>query len=254
MQILRTETPTGDASRTPRERIEPLFTATDEVEPEGYLDCSTSESWEISDNRDAPSRWSVQLEVWRQFVVAAESLDSQEKAEQADGDDDKGGVYTYPFSNLFLPIGNGDDDGDLNASNFKRKIDAFVKKYFDRLGNPQGGTSIMAAVRAGDAHFLDEFGGRPADQRPIRARTVFTDGELADHDEFGQYMEDTHGGEWREIWAVAILGYGADHDAVLRQYQGLAQKHSNIHVYSFGSVTNPAEIAEDMAIAVLATK
>lgn len=54
-----------------------------------------------------------------------------------------------------------------------------------------------------------------------------------------------------EVWAVAIFGYGPDHDQTLTQYQKLAANHPNIHVYSFDQVANPAEVAEDMAIAVL---
>jgi hypothetical protein len=253
MQIVRTETSTGDASRTPRARIESLFTEDQEVEPEGYLDCSESEGWEISAEQGSPSRWSVQIEAWRQFVAAAEALDTQAAGEQAGGDDDKGGVYTYPFSNRFLPIGEGDDDGDLNSSNFAEKIAAFVAKYFDAAGKPRGGTTIMSAIRAGDAHFMDEFGKRPAGERPIRARVVFTDGELSDAGPFAEYMASSHDNQWREVFAVAVLGHGTDHDATLRQYQELAKTHTNIHVYSFGSVSNPAEIAEDMSIAVLAT-
>jgi hypothetical protein len=259
MQIVRTEPTTGGATRTPRERIEPVFTEGQEVESEGYLDCSTSESWEIADTPNAPARWPVQLEVYKQFIIAAESLDSQEQHEQASGSDSHGGTYTYPFSNLFLPIGEGDDDGDLNKNNFDRKMNAFVRKYFDAQGNPQGGTQIMAAIAAADRHFLGEFGPsgeneRPRGQRPVRARAVFTDGELRDHDEFAAYMQSDHNGEWNEHWFIAILGHGEEHDSTLKQYQTLAQRHTNLHVYSFDSVSNPAEIAEDVAIAVLAKK
>jgi hypothetical protein len=260
MQIVRTEPATGNpANRTPREEIEPVFHEGTEVEPEEYWDFSTSECWEISASPNAPSRWSVQLESAKQFTFAAVSLDSQATKEQAGGSDDKGGVYVYPFSSYFLPMGDGDDDGDLNESNWDEKVNEFLQKYGDHNQMPQGGTQIMAAVTAADKHYMDEFGSggeneRPKGQRPIRARAVWTDGELKDHDEFARYMESDHAGEWAEQWFIAILGYGAEHDAVLKQYKALADKHKNIHVYSFDSVMNPAEIAEDMAIAVLAKK
>jgi hypothetical protein len=199
----------------------------------------------------------------RGFITPFEALDSQAAREQAEGDDDKGGVYFYPFSHVFLPLGEGDDDGDLNSSNFDEKYQAFVVKYFDAQGQPQGGTKIMAAVKAADKHFMSEFGPggeneKPREERPVRARTVWTDGELADAGEFARYMSDSDvqqgigvRKDWDEVWAVAIFGHGNDHDATLRQYQELAKKHPNIHVYSFDQVRNGAEVAEDMAVAVV---
>ncbi len=120
----------------------------------------------------------------------------------------------------------------------------------------------MAAIRYLDEHYLDEFSkdektGAPvaAADRPKRARTVWTDGELTDAAEFGTYLETDHTDKWPdEQWFIAIVGHGEAHDKTLAQYQGLAKKHPNIHVYSFDQVSNPAEIAEDMAIAVLAKK
>src|SRR5216684_3114105 len=107
MQITRTETPTGGPNRTPREEITELNTGTREVEPEGYLDFSESEGWPWESD-PARNTWNIQIEAVRQFIVPFEDLDSQAKAEQAGGDEDKGGVYFYPFSNRFLPIGDGD--------------------------------------------------------------------------------------------------------------------------------------------------
>jgi hypothetical protein len=78
---------------------------------------------------------------------------------------------------------------------------------------------------------------------------------MQDFKEFGKRLEEDHSGEWpQEEWFIAIFGYGVDHDKTLALYNQIAEKHRNVHVYSFDSVTNPAEIAEDMAVAVLATK
>lgn len=261
MQIVRTEAPTGGPNRTRQEKIVSLNTGPREVEPEGYFDFSESEDW--SWNSD-PSKntWDIQIEAVRQFIAPFEVLDSQAAEEQAGGDDDKGGVYFYPFSNIFLPIGDGDDDGDLNSANFDRKISAFLKKY-GKNGRPQGGTQIMAAVKAADRHYMDEFGEDARDERPVRARAVFTDGALSDAREFQAYLgqasrsRDGYGshGEWDEVWAVAILGEegGGGHDAYL-QYQAIAKDHPWVHAYYFESVVNPAEIAEDMAVAVVPTQ
>ena len=263
MRIERTEPTTGTPDRTRREEIVPLFTGPRGVEPEGYLDCSQSEGWEVAPPENSkPSRWEVQIEAVRQFIAPFEVLDSEAAKEQASGDDEMGGVYFYPFNNNFLPIGHGDDDGDLNSSNFDVKMNAFVRKYFDASGQPRGGTTIMAAIRAGDKHYLGEFGPggeneMPREQRPIRARTVWTDGELTDVDAFVHYLEAATPSqglgsrqEWDEAWAVAIIGHGEAAGAAYRQYLTIAQTYPFVHPYLFDQVSNPAEIAEDMAIAV----
>ena len=262
MQITRTETPTGGTNRTRREEIVPLNTGTREVEPEAYLDCSESEGW-AWDSNPSVCTWDIQLETLRQFIAPFEVLDSQAAAEQAGGDDEKGGVYVYPFSNRFQPIGHGDDDGDLNSSNFEEKMAAFARSYFGPDGKPRGGTEIMAAIRAGDDHFMGEFRKDPRDERPVRARVVFTDGALRDEAKFRQYLgqatrsAEGYGahGDWDEVWAIAILGEpgGGGHEAY-GQYQQMAKDHPWIHPYYFEAVTNPAEIAEDMALAVVPTQ
>lgn len=265
MQITRTEQPTGGPNRTRREEIVQLFTGKREVEPECYLDCSESEGWPWESN-PSQSTWPIQLEAARQFIAPFEELDSQAAEEQAGGSDEAGGVYFYPFSNQFLPIGHGDDDGDLNSSNFERKMAAFIRKYFDRQGNPRGGTEIMSAVKVADKHFMDEFGpdaDEPVarDERPVRARVVWTDGQLNDAGAFQRYLAQatpspegfgSHG-EWDEVWAVAVIGEpGSDAGkAAYDQYVQLAASHKWIHAYYFEGVTNPAEIAEDMAVAVV---
>lgn len=242
MKIDRTETDTGGPQRTRREEIVPVFTGSDEVEPDMMVDCSESESWEIAEG-SRTSRWGVQLEAVRQFVAGAEALDSQAVAEQAGGSDEKGGIYTAFFNNQLITIGQGDDDGDLNTANFDRKVKGI---------SPGGGTKIMPASDYLDGHYLDEFGDRPVAGRPKRARVVWTDGELRDAAQFGRRLAEDHADKWpAEHWFIAILGHGDEHDATLTQYQAIAATHPAVHVYSFQEVTNPAEIAEDVAIAVL---
>ena len=267
MQITRTETPTGGPNRTRRETIVPLFTGTREVEPEMYLDCSESEGWAWQ-NRPDVNTWGIQIAAVRGFIVPFEELDSQAAGEQAGGSDEAGGVFAYPFSNLYLMLGNGPDDGDLNTANFDRKMTAFARKYFGPDGQPRGGTEIMTAIAAGDRHFMGEFGPggdneRPRDQRPVRARVVWTDGMLNDADAFRRYLAQatpsperfgSHG-EWDEVWAVAIIGEpgGGGKDAY-DQYASLAKDHPWIHPYYFEGVVNPDEVAEDMAVAVVPTQ
>lgn len=258
MLITRTETPTGGPDRTPRERIVPLLTGPREVEPEIYFDVSESEGWPWASDSSV-NTYDVQVAALREIIIPFEQLDSQAAAEQSDGDDDKGGVYTYPFSNIFCPIGEGDDDGDLNSSNFDEKMQAFVAKYF-KDGKPQGGTEIMAAIRAGDAHYMSEFGSTHRAERPVRARILLSDGALADAQAFQAYLAQatlknglgSHG-EWDEVWAVGILGDGTGKEAY-SQYVEIAKTHSWIHAYYFDRVSNYREVAEDMALAVVPTQ
>ena len=265
MQIVRTEPNTGGPSRTKREQIEPVFNSTDEVEPDALIDASSSEGFEGSSSSEdgAPTTWTVQKEAFRQFIVAAEQLDSQAKGEQAGGSDEMGGLYTAFFNQDLIKVGEGDDDGDLNSSNYDRKVDAI--RVRDEFGKwtplPYGGTNITPAARYLDQHYLGEFSKRkdgsprPVSERPKRARLVMTDGAMNDFREFGTRLEEDHSNEWpQEEWFIVVLGHGTAHDDTLTLYGKLAEKHTNIHLYSFDSVTNPAEIAEDMAIAVLATK
>ena len=262
--ITRTETPTGGPNRTRREEIVALNTGPGQVEPEVYLDESESEGWPWESNPNICT-WDIQLDALRQLIIPFEQLDSQAATEQAGGDDGKGGVYTYPFSNRHQPMGTGDDDGDLNSANWDEKIGAHIARYFKR-GKPRGGTQIMEAVHVADEHFLKEFPGE--NNRPIRARVVFTDGLLGDADKlraylaagtpagrYGMHPGDQRGG-WREIWAIAIFGEGQTSEGnpgkeAADQYRLLAKDHPWIHVYNFEQVTNPAEIAEDMALAVV---
>jgi hypothetical protein len=267
MQIVRTETPTGGPARTRREEIVALLPQESEAEPEVYADCSESEGWPWSSN-SAVCTWDVQIEAIRQLIVPFEALDSQAAGEQADGDASHGGVYVYPFSNVFLPIGKGDDDGDLNSANFEQKmLRDFYRKYFDGGTHPvRGGTEIMAAIKAGDAHYLGdardkgEFYDTPRGDRPVRLRVVFTDGALSDAAKFLKYLAQatlspkgygSHG-EWDEVWAICILGEaGGGGKAAYDQYAEIAGTHPWVHAYYFENVANPAEIAEDMAVAAI---
>jgi len=257
--IERTEPVTGGPSRTPRDRIEPVFAETDQVEPDALIDGSSSEGWDGSSSPEpgAPATWSVQMEAFRQFTAAAEGMDSQAAGEQAGGSDEKGGIYSAFFNHHLVKIGRGDDDGDLNSTNMERKVAAI--RVRDENGQevplPYGGTRIMGAVRYLDQHYLSEFGDRPVTERPKRARTVWTDGAIADYEEFGRRLAEDHRSEWpQEEWFVAVFGYGEDHDKTLALYNQVAEQHPNVRVYSFDSVTSSAEIAEDMAVAVLGRK
>ena len=284
MLITRTEPTTGGPNRTPRDKIEPVFAENDLVEPDVAFDASSSEGWPW-DSDPTKSTWPLQLESMKQWIIASAAMDSQAEAEQAGGDDSHGGVYAAGFNHDLIVVGTGDDDGDLNESNIDRKLGAI--RVQDESGRmvplPYGGTAIMPTCSYLDHHYLGEFARDeatgllvPAARRPKRARGVWTDGAMKDYVHFGDRLaaseEDICADLIRlypdlaellqgdtdlwpqEDWFIAILGEGADHDATLRLYQQIAEAHKNVHVYSFDQVSNPAEIAEDMAVAMLGHK
>jgi hypothetical protein len=270
MIITREEVPTGGPDRTPREEIVPLFTGTREVEPEQYVDCSASEGWPwISD--PSVCTFTVQLAAIKSLGQPFAILDSQAGKEKGGG-----GIATYPFNNMYLPLSDQrDEDGeiiiDVNPSNFDERIAYFLRMYPQCFGNGvpvAGGTEVMEAVKAGDEHFMDEFGSRPLDKRPIRGRILWTDGMLNDAAKFRRYLEvakpgtgasaglGSHG-EWDETWAVPILGQGKDETGrdhgkeAYDQYVEIAKDHPWVHPWYFQKVFNPEEVAEDVAVAVV---
>jgi hypothetical protein len=125
----------------------------------------------------------------------------------------------------------------------------------------------MTALRAGDAHFMDEFGSKPRDQRPGRGRVIWSDGELADASEFIEYLSQATAvddpaastvtpvgrhGEWDEVIVIAIFGEeGGDGHAAYEQYVEFARKHPWVHPLYFADVVSGPEVAEDMALAVV---
>lgn len=285
--IERTEPTTGGEHRTPRERIEPVFTGDDLVEVDAALDASSSTGWgDIFPDAPKLTVWGLQVEMFRQLLAASQDLDSQAKREQAGGDDSHGGYYTAFFNHGLVRIGSGDDDGDLNTSNLERKVGAI--RVEDQDGTlvplPYGGTRVCGAVQYLDRHYLKEFAKDettgelvPIGNRPRRARFLSTDGAMDDMAAFGHRLEAPHGiiardlaeaypdlagllgghedGLWPdEQWFACILGHGRAHNETVDLYRKIADRHPNVHVYSFDRVFNAAEIAEDMSVAMLARK
>jgi hypothetical protein len=270
MQITRDQQRTGGADRTPREEIVALFTGHRPVEPEQYSDCSQSEGWAWRSNPQLCT-FKVQLGAQKEFGKPFAQLDSQAGREKGGG-----GIATYPFNNVYLPLSDRDDeDGeriiDLNPDNFDERIAHFLSLYPQVFKNGipvAGGTEVMEAVTAGDEHFLSEFGKLARVERPIRGRVLWTDGMLTDAAQFIRYLEQATAGtggsaglgvhgEWDEAWAVAILGEGPGEDGqdygkqAFGQYNELRGQYPWIHPYYFQGVANPKEVAEDMAVAVV---
>jgi hypothetical protein len=280
MQIIRTEPDTGGPNRTARQEMAPLFDGKDaEVEPEQYVDVSPSEAWPW-DSSPSVTTWSVQIPSVKGITEPFAVMDSQAAAEQARGGgaaEAAGGVATYPFSSRYLPLSDRrDDEGkliiDVNPGNFDQRWGYFLALYpqFFEGGLPaHGGTVAMAAIKAGDDHFMDEFAERPRDKRPTRARIVHTDGLLSDEVEFRQYLSQakpvsdpgtstvtplgSHG-EWNEAWVIAIYGEeGGDGHKAYEQYVALAKDYPWVHPVYFAGVMNADETTEDLAYLAVPT-
>lgn len=206
-----------------------------------------------------------------EFVGAAEDLDSQAKAEQESGSDEHGGVYGAFYNHGLVKIGKGDDGGDLNKANFRRKIDPIrvPDEHGTLVALPYGGTRVLPTLTYLDEHYLGEFSKypdgspRPVSDRPKRARSMWGDGAMTDYEKLGKRVSGGYSDHFKkpfeelwpdEEWFFALLGYGTEHDRTLELLLNLAEGLSNLHVYSFSEVDNGREVAEDMAAAILATR
>lgn len=208
--------------------LSPVVAAGVEKEPVALIDISGSMSWPVADGSSVQRR-EVVGEAMGILVKYLEGEDSQAAAEQAGGDDDKGGLLVHLFSD------HAEELGDLNSSNWRKKWDSI------RWG---GGTRIMSAWEAAQADYLEEFGEVPALDRPVLLTLVITDGEAQDGAEFAKVLEQA--GPQRKF-CVAVLGFGADHDATLAAYRAIEAKNGkHVRVVTFGGETDPSAIAESL--------
>jgi len=271
MQITRTEQATGGPNRTKREEMAPLLDGVRGCEPEQYPDCSPSEAWPWT-TKPGVCTWTIQLASMKAFTEPFAALDTE-----AANETDAGGVATYPFSNIYLPLSDKrDEDGDLiidvNPTNFDERMAYFMRlhsRYFENGLPAYGGTEVMEAIRAGDEHFMGELGKKPRSQRAVRSRVFWSDGLLNDAEAFLAYLgqakavDDPKAStvtpigqhlEWDEVIAVALFGEeGGDGHKAYEQYAKFAKAHPWVHAYYFEGVTNGLEVAEDMALVTVPT-
>ena len=214
---------------TPPKRVEtPLVPAWRNKEVICLLDTSGSMEWEAAEGSTI-TRHQIVGEAMPQFVRALEGQDSAAEAEQAAGSDELGGLLIHGFSNLHTEL------GDFNSSNFDRRWNAI------RWG---GGTTILPAWKAALADFNKEFGDEV--EPPVLLCLIITDGEATDAQDFGQVLAQTHPDRY---FAVAIVGYGEDHDKTLASYAAIERSNpKHVKVMSFDSVTDPSELAQDLIL------
>jgi len=145
---------------------------------------------------------------------------------QAAHEEDAGGLRTVTFAG-----GHAHDLDDLNPSNLKLKWDSI---------NWWGTTYIMPGWKKLLQVYKEEFGKRPARDRPILLCLVITDGEALDREEFAESLRHIHGAAYITI---AIIGYGQEHDECLRSYKEIERENAHVKVITFDSESNPEVIA-----------
>lgn len=149
-----------------------------------------------------------------------------EEDSQATKEEEGGGLRTVTFAG-----GNAFDIGDLNPKNLEQKWGAI---------RWAGGTRIMPGLNKLIEVYNEEFGSEPPAERPLLMALVITDGEADDADQFGRAVAQASGGVY---FALAIIGYGPEHDAALRQYKAIEEKNGHVRVLPFAAETDPSVIA-----------
>lgn len=240
-------TETGGPNRTPRSEITAAVSANRKKEPVALLDLSTSMDWDAepggpgwNSSTRTGGRRGIVIGALYGLVRAIEDEDSEAAAEQAGGDDDRGGLLVHGFADDHVEI------GDLNTSNIERKLNEI----------PWGGrTRVMPAWKAAKADYDEEFGDREPEDQPVMLTLVITDGEADDWADFVPVLEKA---DSKHVFVIAVVGHGDAHDRTVRAYKGAATRNQaqdkfgkeHVRVVSFDGVTDPAEIAADLVTLV----
>jgi hypothetical protein len=191
-----------------------------EKEPMLLLDTTGSMNYGTSQDESTPRKDTIKEAIGIIVAELAEE-DSQAAKEEAGG-----GLRTVTFAG-----GTAFDIGDLNPNNLEQKW-ANIKWA--------GGTRIMPGLNKLVEVYNEEFGSEPPAERPLLMALVITDGEADDTDQFAHAVAQAAGGVY---FALAIIGYGPDHDAALRQYKAIEDKNAHVRVLPFAAETDPDVIA-----------
>jgi hypothetical protein len=191
-----------------------------EKEPMLLLDTTGSMNYGTSQEDSTPRKDTIKEAIG--IIVTELAEEDSQAAKEEEG----GGLRTVTFAG-----GSANDIGDLNPNNLEQKW-ATIKWA--------GGTRIMPGLNKLVEVYNEEFGSEPPAQRPLLMALVITDGEADDADQFGQAIAQAAGGIY---FALAIIGYGPDHDAALRQYKAIEAKNAHVRVLPFAAETDPDVIA-----------
>ena len=193
-------------------------------EPMLLLDVTGSMNYPTSETSKTPRRIVIQEAI--SIVVERLAREDSEASNEEHG----GGLRTVTFAN-----GTAKDLEDLNPGNLRQKWEHIVW---------DGGTLVMPGWNKLIEVYSDEFGDRPASQRPKLLALIITDGEARDFQKFSDTIKKLSGNIYVEL---AIIGYGAEHDNALRSYQQSADANpGHVEVRTFGSQTDPQQIAEGL--------
>ncbi len=193
-------------------------------EPMLLLDTTGSMNYGTSATSKTPRRVTIQ-EAISLLVEALAREDSEAEHEEGGG-----GLRTITFAN-----GLAQDLEDLNPRNLREKWNSIVW---------DGGTLIMPGWNKMLQVYTEEFGDRPGAQRPKLLALIITDGEARDFQAFAKAIRQSAGNIYI---ALTIIGYGEEHERTLAAYQEAAtQNPAHVQVYSFGSQTDPQEIARGL--------
>lgn len=191
-----------------------------EKEPMLLLDTTGSMNYPTSESDSTPRKDTIR-EAISLIVSELAAQDSQASKEE-----EGGGLRTVTFAG-----GYAYDLDDLNPNNLAQKW-AGIRWA--------GGTRIMPGLNKLIEVYNDEFGSRPAADRPLLMALVITDGEADDTDQFAHAVAQAAGGVY---FALAIIGYGPEHDGAVRQYKAIEEKNAHVKVLPFAAETDPNVIA-----------
>lgn len=192
-----------------------------EKEPMLLLDTTGSMNYPTSANDQTPRRDTIREAI----SLIVESLAAEDS--QAAHEEEGGGMRTVTFAD-----GSAHDLGDLNPANLAQKW-AQIRWA--------GGTRVLPGWNMLIDVYQDEFGQEAPEQRPTLLALVITDGEADDTDRFAQAISGASGGVYI---AIALIGYGAEHDRALAAYKAIESNNGHVRVLTFASETNPQTIAD----------
>jgi len=196
-----------------------------EREPMLLLDTTGSMALAVSESDNTP-RKDVIREAIGLIVKKLGDEDSQAVNEQEKGG---GGLRTITFAG-----GKAKDIDDLNSGNLKKKWEKI--KW-------EGGTWIMPGWKELNNAYMEEFGDRPPNKRPIMMALVITDGEAQDSTTLAEEIKTIKGFVYVTF---AIIGYGEEHDKCLASYRAIEAANTHVRVVTLESETNPEVIASTL--------
>ena len=205
---------------TSSQSVSSFGTPGEEKEPMLLLDTTGSMNYPTEEGGQTKRRETIQEAI--ALVVAELAKEDSQAAHEEEG----GGLRTVTFAG-----GEAYDIEDLNPDNLHAKWGHI------RWG---GGTYIMPGLEKLLEVYKDEFGSRPAEERPTLLALVITDGQAEDTNEFAQAIAKVGGSMYI---ALAIIGFGVEHDRALRAYQEIETQNKHVKVIPFGSETDPEVIA-----------